>query len=99
MKIIPTPKLVQPAIDCAGMMRFEPAVEKNMGFQDAVNAFALYVKKIYGISVEERDRAQSTHRLKYCTLYAGSSSCPFLSARSPVSRLTIFPERAPLCAV
>lgn len=85
MKIIPTPKLVQPAGDCAKIMKFEPAVEKNIVFQDAVNAFALYVKKIYGISVEERDSAQirivqeemepEAYRIVICeddvTLYAG----------------------------
>lgn len=57
MKIIPTPKFVQPSLDNTDILTFAPNIMQNDEFSEAVEAFASYVQRLHGISIEVKDCA------------------------------------------
>ncbi len=57
MKIIPTPKWIEPAIEYANMQSFAPAVMRNEVFSEAITSFISYVEKLHGIAVEVQEKA------------------------------------------
>ena len=57
MNIIPTPKLVQHAIDNSKEFAFTPTIMKNDVFSDAIASFMSYVERLYEIKMQFKDDA------------------------------------------
>lgn len=57
MNIIPTPKMIQPAIDEAKTAKLQPVIAAPDMFLKAANAFAEYAEKLHGIAIKIKEDA------------------------------------------